>query len=168
MADEKRSVLHECHDHPGTGNHGGLRATRDKVVAGYYWSPLKKDVYDWVRCCHRCQLNDPISTQTPTLHPIKDERTNQNVKRALRRYVNESHDHWDIHLPAVVYGINTTSQASTKYTPFFLMFHRHPRFPEVMNACPIGDSWEVADPEEDMDTTVDKIRLLNEKVLQNI
>ncbi|KAM8854564.1 uncharacterized protein ACB058_010653 [Synchiropus picturatus] len=125
--EEKRSVLHECHDHPGTGNHGGLRATRDK-----------------------------------------DERTNQNVKRALRRYVNESHDHWDIHLPAVVYGINTTSQASTKYTPFFLMFHRHPRFPEVMNACPIGDSWEVADPEEDMDTTVDKIRLLNEKVLQNI
>ncbi|KAM8854563.1 uncharacterized protein ACB058_010651 [Synchiropus picturatus] len=38
----------------------------------------------------------------------------------------------------------------------------------LMNACPIGDSWEVADPEEDMDTTVDKIRLLNEKVLQNI
>ena len=41
---------------------------------------------------------------------LKDERTNQNVKRALRKYVNEQHNDWDVHLPAVVYGINTAEQ----------------------------------------------------------
>lgn len=40
----------------------------------------------------------------------QDERTNQNVKRALRRYINEAHDDWDIHLQAIVYGINTAKQ----------------------------------------------------------
>ncbi|KAI4821323.1 hypothetical protein KUCAC02_029261 [Chaenocephalus aceratus] len=35
----------------------------------------------------------------------QDERTNQNVKRALRKYVNNNHNDWDIHLPAVVYDI---------------------------------------------------------------
>lgn len=41
---------------------------------------------------------------------LKDEGTNQNVKRALRKYVNEQHNDWDVHLPAVVYGINTAEQ----------------------------------------------------------
>jgi len=41
---------------------------------------------------------------------LKDERTNQNVKRTLRKYVNQHHDDWDIHLQAIVYGINTAKQ----------------------------------------------------------
>lgn len=40
----------------------------------------------------------------------KDERTNQNIKRALRKYVNEAHNDWDLHLDAVVYGLNTSLQ----------------------------------------------------------
>ncbi|XP_039868129.1 uncharacterized protein LOC120721705 [Simochromis diagramma] len=40
----------------------------------------------------------------------QDERTNQNIKRALRKYVNQNHDDWDVHLAAVVYGINTAKQ----------------------------------------------------------
>ena len=38
---------------------------------------------------------------------LKDEGTNQNVKRALRKYVNKQHNDGDVHLLAVVYGINT-------------------------------------------------------------
>ncbi len=41
---------------------------------------------------------------------VQDERTNQNIKRALRKYVNDNHNDWDLHLPAVVYGINTAKQ----------------------------------------------------------
>ncbi|KAM3605029.1 uncharacterized protein V6R79_019457 [Siganus canaliculatus] len=185
---EKTAILSECHNQPGTGNHNGIRGTRNRVVAGYYWPTITKDVTDWIRCCHQCQLNDPMKTVAPVLHSIKvkenwsvlgmdligplketacgnkyvltmtdlfskfvvaeplqsksavevsaaitsklymfgmvskvitdqgrefvneNERTNQNVKRALRHYVNEHHNDWDIHLQAVVYGINTAKQ----------------------------------------------------------
>ncbi|CAK6981097.1 hypothetical protein AMEX_G3837 [Scomber scombrus] len=89
---------------------------------------------------------------------IEDERTNQNIKRALKKYVNENHDYWDLHLPAVVYGINTALQASTRHTPYFLMFNRHPHLPEILNACPMGDAFEVGDPEEGIDTIVTEMR----------
>ena len=46
---------------------------------------------------------------------VKDERTNQNIKRALRKYVNEDHNDWDLHLQATVYGINTTKQVGILY-----------------------------------------------------
>ena len=47
--EKKRAVLQECHGDPGTGNHSGVRGTRDRVVSGYYWSTLVEDVKDWVK-----------------------------------------------------------------------------------------------------------------------
>jgi len=55
-------------------------------------------------------------------------------------------------------------QSSTRHSPYFLLFHRHPRLPEVMNACPMGDDFEVTDPEDDIDSRVNKMKLLNETV----
>lgn len=46
--EQRRAVLEECHNNPGTGNHGGVRATMDRVVVGYYWDNIKADVSDWV------------------------------------------------------------------------------------------------------------------------
>ncbi len=43
--EQRRAVLEECHNNPGTGNHGGVRATMDRVVVGYYWDSIKAD---WV------------------------------------------------------------------------------------------------------------------------
>lgn len=37
----------------------------------------------------------------------KIERTNQNIKDALGKCANEQQDDWDVHLQAIVYGINT-------------------------------------------------------------
>ncbi|XP_034054753.1 uncharacterized protein LOC117534612 isoform X5 [Gymnodraco acuticeps] len=48
------------------------------------------------------------------------------------------------------------------------MFNRHPRLPEVMNACPMGDTFDIGDPEEDIDTVVSQMKELNKKVLNNI
>ncbi|KAM4536825.1 uncharacterized protein PAE49_021270 [Odontesthes bonariensis] len=47
------------------------------------------------------------------------------------------------------------------------MFHRHPVLPEVHNACPLTD-FELGNPEEDIDSAVNKMKAVNEKVLQNI
>lgn len=46
--EQRRAVLEECHNNPGTGNHRGVRATVDRVVAWYYWDRIKADVADWV------------------------------------------------------------------------------------------------------------------------
>jgi hypothetical protein len=57
------------------------------------------------------------------------ERANRTIQECLSHYVNEKHSNWDKYLPAVTFAINTTTQATTKYSPFFLVFGRHPRFP---------------------------------------
>ncbi|KAL4001536.1 Fc receptor-like protein [Sarotherodon galilaeus] len=119
------------------------------------------------------QLNNSIFSMLNIKHAVSSTtprptgRTNQNIKRALRKYVNQNHDDY-VHLAAAVYGINTAKQHSTCHSPYFLLFHRHPRLPAVMNACPMDDDFEVANPEEDIDTRVEEMTVLNETVLRNI
>ncbi|XP_027021283.1 uncharacterized protein LOC113655147 [Tachysurus fulvidraco] len=68
--DEKKFALNECHNNSKTGNHHGVRGTRNRVIAGYFWPTLIKDVTEWVKSCERCQSN--ISrTGTPALHSVK-------------------------------------------------------------------------------------------------
>ncbi|XP_058265415.1 uncharacterized protein LOC131365688 [Hemibagrus wyckioides] len=68
--EEKKIALSECHNNSETGNHHGVRGTRNRVIAGYYWPTLIKDVTEWVKSCERCQSN--ISKMgTPTLHAVK-------------------------------------------------------------------------------------------------
>lgn len=50
--DEKKFALTECHGNRETGNHHGVRGTRNRVIAGYYWPTLIKDVTEWVRSGH--------------------------------------------------------------------------------------------------------------------
>lgn len=45
---EKEKVLQECHFKPGTGNHNGVRHTKNKVVAGSNWFTLAEDVANMV------------------------------------------------------------------------------------------------------------------------
>lgn len=46
----------------------------------------------------------------PAFFLEKIDCTNQNIKDALGKYANEQQDDWDVHLPAIVYGINTAKQ----------------------------------------------------------
>ena len=43
---ERTDVLTECHDR---SNHNGVRGTRNRVVASYYWLTITQDVEAWVR-----------------------------------------------------------------------------------------------------------------------
>lgn len=47
--EQKLVVLQQNHCNPDTGNHYGVRRTRDKVVSGYYWPTISNDVNEWVR-----------------------------------------------------------------------------------------------------------------------
>ncbi|KAK3709530.1 hypothetical protein QZH41_006769 [Actinostola sp. cb2023] len=69
---------------------------------------------------------------TSAYHPQSnglDERTNQTIKRTLRKVMNEKNDEWDDYVDGAVFAVNTNKSTTTKYTPFFLMYGRQPRLP---------------------------------------
>jgi RNase H-like domain found in reverse transcriptase/Integrase zinc binding domain/Reverse transcriptase (RNA-dependent DNA polymerase) len=58
------------------------------------------------------------------------ERLNGTLCQMLSRYVDqETHLNWADSLPKVTFAYNASVHATTKETPFFLMFGRQPRFP---------------------------------------
>ncbi|KAG7156972.1 Gypsy retrotransposon integrase-like protein 1-like 2 [Homarus americanus] len=83
---------------------------------------------------------------TSACHPQaigQNEQTNQTVKAAIFKCCNKNQDDWDRHLNSVVYGINTSKQSTTKYSPFNLMYLREARGAHTINT--IHDSHEGVD-----------------------
>ncbi|XP_064462530.1 uncharacterized protein LOC135373225 [Ornithodoros turicata] len=42
----------------------------------------------------------------------------------MSMYVSSTHDNWDLVLPYITYAYNTASQATTAFSPFFLLYGR--------------------------------------------
>lgn len=78
--EEKRSALVECHNNHGTGNHHGVRGTRDRVIAGYFWSTLKEDVTKWVR--YTCLL-----ARTNNVNLFNYSLCDYEIKLAINNYL---------------------------------------------------------------------------------
>ena len=84
-------------------------------------------------------LNDKLFKLTGVQHIISaayhpqtnglDERFNQTLQRALFKMVNKNKNQWDKFLDSVLFAYRTSRQASTKYSPFFLMFGRELKLP---------------------------------------
>ena len=67
-------------------------------------------------------------------HPQADglaERSVQTVKRSLKKYCESSQqpETWHAAVPWIVFGYNCSVQASTKYSPYHLLFARMPIIP---------------------------------------
>ena len=65
-------------------------------------------------------------------HPQSDgqtERANRTLEDMLRAYVSYEQNDWDQHLTAAEIAINNSQQTSTKFSPYFLNYGRHPEFP---------------------------------------
>jgi transposase InsO family protein len=59
------------------------------------------------------------------------ERFNKTLAQILSSYIGEtSFLNWDANIPSAVFAHNTSTQATLKQVPFFLMFGRNPTLPQ--------------------------------------
>lgn len=72
---------------------------------------------------------------TSAYHPQTnglDERTNQTLKRAIGKTLDGHQERWEDKLKETVFAHNSCFNASSRYTPYRLMYGREPRlFSEV-------------------------------------
>ncbi|CAK5046064.1 unnamed protein product [Meloidogyne enterolobii] len=87
--------------------------------------------------------------KTTTYHPQSNgmaERLNRVIADMLFNYVNIKGDNWGHFLQSVVFAYNTSVQASTKQSPYFILFFRDPIMPIDLRLS----NWEGNTREEDM------------------
>ncbi|XP_040292346.1 zinc finger protein 420-like [Bufo bufo] len=77
-----------------------------------------------------CRLLNVKHLHTSVYHPQTDglvERFNKTLKTMLKRAVSKDGKDWDLLLPYVLFGVREVPQASTGFSPFKLLYGRHPR-----------------------------------------
>ncbi len=106
--------------------------------------------------CEKLHIDQRISS---AYHPQTnglDERFNQTLIRSLQKVV-ETEEEWDLCIKPVLFAYRTSKQASSKYTPFELLYGRKPCLPIELETAPTAQSEEEGFPSnEAFDDTVAK------------
>jgi hypothetical protein len=105
---------------------------RDPRFTSRFWRSLWK-------------LLDTKLSMSTAYHPQSDgqtERANRVIEDMLRAYVNYEQNDWDEHLTAAEIAINNGQHTSSRYSPYFLNYGKHPSFPinRISNRIPCTES----------------------------
>ncbi|XP_064100914.1 uncharacterized protein LOC135211541 [Macrobrachium nipponense] len=68
----RKLVLEVAHDGGRDGGHLGIHKTYHKILNHFYWPNMKKDIADFIRTCHICQISGKPNQSIPKypLQPI--------------------------------------------------------------------------------------------------
>ena len=89
-----------------------------------------------------CRLLEIVKTRTTPYHPQSDglvERVNRTLlsMMAMAMATSDHPDQWESHLRSLCMAYNSSVQATTGYTPFYLMFGRQAKVPiDLMYGAP--------------------------------
>ena len=82
-----------------------------------------KTLYDRLKMSHiRCSVRNPASNG-------KVERFHRFLNDTLAKYAHADHQTWDQFIPAVLMAYRTSSNESSKFTPYFIVYGRDPVLP---------------------------------------
>jgi hypothetical protein len=101
---------------------------------------------------------------TTAFHPQGDgqtERVNQTAENILRHVVNYEQDNWATELPFAEFAYNNTVHATTKVTPFYANYLRHPL------ATPFSPL-TVSSPSADAERTAEHLLDVHARMTENI
>ena len=113
-------------------------------------------------------LSDELYRITNTKHRITSayhpqtngltERFNQTLSRCLSKVVDESQSDWDEKIDTVLMGYRASWQASTKCSPYFMLYQKNMRLPidnEVMPYAPVNEEEDIH--EEDVSEVIERL-----------
>ncbi|KAG1224626.1 hypothetical protein G6F67_009476 [Rhizopus microsporus] len=79
-----------------------------------------------------CRNYNIIHKTTTPYNPQSNgliERFNRTLTQILQKRTPEEKEDWDIYLPATLFAYRTIKQATTKQTPFFMLYGYEPKTP---------------------------------------
>lgn len=86
-----------------------------------------------------------IETATHSPQANASERANRSILAAIRSYIGNDHQNWDVHISSIASALRTAVHQSTGFSPFFLNFGRHPvlhgsnhELQKKLGALPVG------------------------------
>ena len=100
---------------------------RDSKFTSAFWIELQKTL--------QTHLNMSSAGHAQT--DGQTERANRTIIEIIRASINPHHDDWDVKLPYAEFSYNSSVNATTGYTPFFLNYGQHPHTPLSLSVPPL-------------------------------
>lgn len=67
-----------------------------------------------------------ITTATNSPQANASERVNRSILAAIRSYIDDNHQNWDVHISSIASALRTAVHQSIGYSPYFAVFGRPP------------------------------------------